>query len=179
VPGYRRWLEREMGSPPEEGLFRPEEAALLTATAGAEDAASAFRALTEGEWWREEARREALRGPLLRLAAAYLTRPATAKAGIDPVARFHLGNGARLERINPLGNLSSRGMRESFGVMVNYLYDREEIEANHERFVHSGHVARSAAVEALLQASKAGAAPSRSALARLLGGEEKAGGKPG
>jgi malonyl-CoA decarboxylase len=179
VPGFRRWLEREMDAPPEEGLFRAEEAALLTATAGAEDAASAFRALTEGEWWQEEARREALRGPLLRLAAAYLTRPATAKAGIDPVARFHLGNGARLERINPLGNLSSRGMRESFGVMVNYLYDREEIEANHERFVHSGHVARSAAVEALLQASKAGAAPSRSALARLLGGEEKAGGKPG
>jgi malonyl-CoA decarboxylase len=180
VPGYRRWLEREMGSPPEEGLFRPEEAALLTATAGAEDAAGAFKTLAEGEWWQEEARREALRGPLLRLAASYLTRPAAGKASIDPVARFHLGNGARLERVNWLGNVSPRGMRESFGVMVNYLYDREQIEANHERFVHSGHVARSAAVEALLQAPKPGAgAPSRSALARLLGGEEKAGGRPG
>ncbi|WP_052388706.1 malonyl-CoA decarboxylase [Belnapia moabensis] len=180
VPGFRRWLEREMASPPEEGLFRPEEAALLTATAGTEDAAAAIRTLAEGAWWEEEAKREALRGPLLRLAAAYLTRPAAGKPGIDPVARFHLGNGARLERVNWLGNTSARGMRESFGVMVNYLYDREQIEANHERFVHSGHVARSAAVEALLQTPKAAAAaPSRSALARLLGGEEKAGGKPG
>ena len=178
VPGFRRWLEREVASPPEEGLFRPEEAALLTATAAAEDVPSALRALTEGEWWRDEAKREALQGPLLRLAAAYLTRPAAGKPGIDPVARFHLGNGARLERVNWLGNTSARGMRESFGVMVNYLYDRDEIEANHERFVHSGHVARSAAVEAMLQAPKPGAAPSRSALSRLLGGEEKAAGKP-
>jgi malonyl-CoA decarboxylase len=168
VPGLRRWLERM-----EEAPFRAEEEALLTATAGKADAASAFRALTEGEWWRDEAKREALRGPLLRLAATYLTRPAAGKASIDPVARFHLGNGARLERVNWLGNTSARGMRESFGVMVNYLYDRDQIEANHERFVASGHVARSAAVEALMQA------PSRSALARLLGGEEKAGARPG
>ena len=57
--------------------------------------------------------------------------------GIDPVARFHLGNGARLERINWLGNTSGRGMRESYGVMVNYLYDPDAIEANHEVFVHA------------------------------------------
>ena len=100
--------------------------------------------------------------------------------GIDPVARFHLGNGARLERVNWLGNTSARGMRESFGIMVNYLYDREQIEANHERFVHSGHVARSATVDALLQGPKpAAAAQSRTAFARLLGGDEKAGAKPG
>ncbi|WP_052214761.1 malonyl-CoA decarboxylase [Belnapia sp. F-4-1] len=177
VPGFRRWLEREVASQPEEELVRPEEAALLTATSAAEDVPTALQALTEGAWWQEEAKREALRGPLLRLAAAYLTRPA-GEPGLDPVARFHLGNGARLERVNWLGNTSARGMRESFGVMVNYLYDREQIEANHERFVHSGHVARSAAVEALLQAPRPDAAPPRSALARLLGGEEKAGGKP-
>ncbi|MBL6457721.1 malonyl-CoA decarboxylase [Belnapia sp. T6] len=167
VPGFRRWLERKLAAPPEGGLFLPEEAI--------ED----FAALTEGAWWEDEARRERLRASLLRLAAAYLTQPATG-SGIDPVARFHLGNGARLERINWLGNVSPRGMRESFGIMVNYLYDREAIEANHEAFAQSGQVARSAAVERLLQAGRA-AAPgqSRSALARLLGGEEKAGAKPG
>ena len=63
---------------------------------------------------------------------------------IDPVARFHLGNGAQLERINWLGNTAGRGMRESYGIMVNYLYDRDAIEANHEAFVHSGQVVRSA-----------------------------------
>ena len=71
-------------------------------------------------------------------------------ARIDPVARFHLGNGARLERINPRANTSERGMRESFGLMVNYLYDLRSIEANHEAFVRNGAVARSAQVEALL-----------------------------
>jgi malonyl-CoA decarboxylase len=68
------------------------------------------------------------------------------------VARFHLGNGARLERINWLANLSPRGLRESFGVMVNYLYDPDTIEANHEAFVRQGQVARSAAVAALVHA---------------------------
>ncbi|MCB4824847.1 malonyl-CoA decarboxylase domain-containing protein [Roseicella aerolata] len=180
VPGYRRWLERQLASPPEGGLFRPEEAAALAAAAGKDDPAEAFRALAEGGWWQEEPKREALRAPLLRLAAAYLTRPATDKGGIDPVARFHLGNGARLECINWLGNTSGRGMRESYGVMVNYLYDREEIEANHERFVHSGQVVRSPAVDGLLQLPRvAPASPSRSAFTRLLGGEQKASPKPG
>jgi malonyl-CoA decarboxylase len=66
------------------------------------------------------------------------------------VARFHLGNGARLERINWRGNVSVRGLRESYGLMVNYLYDPDTIEANHEAFATAGTVARSAAVDALL-----------------------------
>jgi malonyl-CoA decarboxylase len=85
----------------------------------------------------------------LRLAAKYLTRPATGGHGIDPVARFHLGNGARLERIHFAGNTAPRGLRESHGVMVNYVYDPKAIEANHEAFVKTGHVVRSAEVEAL------------------------------
>ena len=59
------------------------------------------------------------------------------------MARFHLGNGARLERINWLGNTAARGLRESYGIMVNYLYDRAAIEANHEAFVRTGQVVRS------------------------------------
>jgi malonyl-CoA decarboxylase len=65
------------------------------------------------------------------------------------VARFHLGNGARLERVNWLGNVAARGINESYGIMVNYLYDPEQIEANHEAFVR-GAIVRSAAVDALL-----------------------------
>ena len=70
---------------------------------------------------------------LMRLCALYLTRQPSIR--IDPVARFDLGNGARLERINWLGNNSPRGIRESFGIMVNYLYDRDTIEDNHKAFV--------------------------------------------
>jgi malonyl-CoA decarboxylase len=87
---------------------------------------------------------------LLRLAALYLTRTAQGETKIDPVARFHLGNGARLERIDWLGNVSERGMRESYGIMVNYVYDPGAIEANHEAFVNTGFVARSAEVDALM-----------------------------
>jgi malonyl-CoA decarboxylase len=67
-------------------------------------------------------------------AAVYLARHGATPQG-DPVARFHLDNGARLERINLAADLSDKGLRESFGVMVNYLYDLAAVESNHERFV--------------------------------------------
>jgi malonyl-CoA decarboxylase len=86
----------------------------------------------------------------MRHCAAYLTREISSKPPIDPVARFHLGNGARLERINWLGNAAPRGIEESFGIMVNYLYDPGTIEANHETFAHDGTVVRSSDVDALM-----------------------------
>src|ERR1700738_4785200 len=67
----------------------------------------------------------------------------------DSRARFHLGNGARLARVNWLGNVAARGISESYGIMVNYLYDPEQIEANHEAFVR-GAIVRPATVDALL-----------------------------
>ncbi|MCO6415681.1 malonyl-CoA decarboxylase [Siccirubricoccus sp. KC 17139] len=173
VPGFRRWLERRLGG--EASPFLPEEAQALVAAAGEEDVVAAFKSLVSPGWPEDPAREAALRPALLRLAASYLTRPNTGMGGIDPVARFHLGNGARLERVNWLGNVAERGLRESYGVMVNYLYDPDAIEANHEAFIHSGQVVRSAAVEALLAPAKpAVPAGSRFALGRLLGGEEKA-----
>ena len=135
--------------------------------------------LTEGEWWRDPIREAALRGPLLRLAAEYLTRPNTGMGAIDPVARFHLGNGAKLERINWLGNTAPRGMEESFGVMVNYLYDPEVIEANHEAFARSGAVARSASVDALLSLPAIALPRGRTLLPRLLSGAREDAGKAG
>jgi malonyl-CoA decarboxylase len=85
---------------------------------------------------------------LLRLAAFYLCFHSPAPGG-DPVARFHLDNGARLERLNALADLSAKGVSESFGMMVNYLYDLDRIEAQHEKFTE-GEVAHSRAVAALL-----------------------------
>ena len=88
------------------------------------------------------------REALSRLCAVYLIHHAAAPQG-DAVARFHLDNGARLERLNPLGNLSRKGLKQSFGMMVNYLYDLQKIEASHEQFVH-GEVAHSRAVSGLI-----------------------------
>jgi malonyl-CoA decarboxylase len=85
---------------------------------------------------------------LMSLGAAYLLHLSPTPAG-DPVARFHLDNGARLERINARGNMSAHGLKQSFGLMVNYLYDLEKVEASHEKF-KQGEVARSRAVQTLM-----------------------------
>jgi malonyl-CoA decarboxylase len=158
VPGFARWLSKNLGTAEAESrpLLRPEEKDALLAAAGMPDAdpASALAALVAGEgWWTNPATAEYLQPLLLRLCALYLTEARDGKGPSDPVARFHLGNGARLEKINWLGNTAPRGLAESYGMMVNYLYDPDFIEINHENFVHQGAVARSSAVDALLQAA--------------------------
>ena len=85
---------------------------------------------------------------LWRLAALYLTQLSPTPRG-DPVARFHLDNGARLERLNAQANLSPKGLKQSAGLMVNYLYDLARIETCHARFI-KGRVVHSRAVSALL-----------------------------
>jgi malonyl-CoA decarboxylase len=90
------------------------------------------------------------RDALSALCAHYLLhRTATEAPEADPVGRFHLNNGARLQRINAAADLSRKGLRQSFGMMVNYLYDLDEIEANHEKFMQ-GEVAASRAVTGLI-----------------------------
>jgi malonyl-CoA decarboxylase len=132
VPGFRRWLMRRLaeGSDPDAALL-PE--------------------LECDGWWHDVAQSEKLRPALMRLCALYLTRQPSPGSRIDPVARFHLGNGARLERINWLGNAAHCAIQESFGIMVNYLYDHESIEDNHEAFVRDGTIVRSPDVDALLE----------------------------
>ena len=85
---------------------------------------------------------------LWHLAAHYLVQVSPQPLG-DPVARFHLDNGARLERLNASANLSAKGLKQSAGLMVNYLYDLGKIEQHHDRFAQ-GKVAHSRAVSALL-----------------------------
>ena len=85
---------------------------------------------------------------LLTLCSAYLLHLSPTPEG-DPVARFHLDNGARLERLNAHGNMSAKGLKQSFGIMVNYLYDLDKIEASHEKF-KQGEVARSRAVHTVM-----------------------------
>jgi malonyl-CoA decarboxylase len=84
----------------------------------------------------------------MALCGAYLAHASPTAAG-DPVARFHLDNGVRLERLNWRGNMSTHDLRQSFGLMVNYLYDLDKIEASYAKF-RKGEVARSRAVSALL-----------------------------
>lgn len=85
-----------------------------------------------------------------RLAARYLTTARRAKGGaLDPVAHFHLGNGAVLHRVHADADLSAQGQRASWGVMVNYLYDAPRIEANHQAYATAHDIAASPEVRAL------------------------------
>ena len=90
---------------------------------------------------------------LKSIVAQYLTSGHGAKLK-DPVARFHLGNGATLERINANADLSSRGQQQSFGFMVNYLYELDDIVRNHEQLMESGQIATSKDVQQLLKKTR-------------------------
>jgi malonyl-CoA decarboxylase len=109
--------------------------------------------LARGDWHRDPQLASALREPLLRLCARYLTRERTPSGRArDPVAHFHLSNGARVERLNWLGDISEKGLEQSAGIMVNYLYRLADIEANHEAYRGAGRVVASHAVRNLVRA---------------------------
>ena len=90
---------------------------------------------------------------IMRAGAEYLARAKRADGtrAADPVANFHLTNGARIERLNWLGDTSENGLNQSFGLMVNYLYDLEKIETNHEVYSINGETAFSPSVKRLLK----------------------------
>src|SRR5664280_3227157 len=113
-----------------------------------------FAALDEPAWWRAEETAARLQDPLMRAAAWYFLRARNGRGlPVDAVARFHLGNGARLERINWLADTSERAMAQGHGLMVNYQYDLDDIETNHEAYAESRTVVASSAVQKWLRPS--------------------------
>jgi malonyl-CoA decarboxylase len=147
VPGFASWLARERAAETSEVLDQ-----------GLRDA---LRPLDEAGWHLDPAKAERVRAALIPAAAHYFLRAKSADGRpLDPVARFHLGNGARLERLNFLGDPSPNGLRQSHGLMVNYLYALDEIETNHEAFAEKGAIAASEEVRrALRSPSPTGSMP--------------------
>ena len=138
VPGFAGWVARELKAPEPTGI-RPDDRALLQLT-------------EEPTWFEEPAVAESVRKALIPAAAYYFLRAKTAAGRpVDPVARFHLGNGARLERLNFLGDTSPKGLKQSLGLMVNYLYDLDTIEKHHEAYANLGVVTASSAVQRALR----------------------------
>jgi malonyl-CoA decarboxylase len=134
VPGFMQWLKQASDVP-----VSDEERTLL-------------ENLDKPDWFENADLASQLRAVLEPLAAHYFLKARTPKGRlIDSVARFHLGNGARLERIDWLGDLSPKGLRESAGIMVNYLYRLDDIEKNHEAYANDGEVVASSAVKKLLK----------------------------
>lgn len=87
---------------------------------------------------------------LQSLCAHYLLEAKSGRLPLDPVARFHLGNGASLHQLNVAADLSAKGVEQSAGIMVNYLYDLQRIEENHDAYFDTGTIAASKAVRRLI-----------------------------
>ena len=143
VPGFRRWLDGRLAQSSKDLLSEEESSALRTAAPpegpAPETGGAALAAILAARgWWRDAAMRRAAEPVLLRLCARYLLVESRGRRALDPVAHFHLSNGARLERIVPLADISEKGMKESAGIMVNYLYDLARIEEYHEDYAGEG-----------------------------------------
>ncbi len=140
VPGFAGWLKRERSN--DASLLTPEDRAPLAA-------------LDAPGWWSDQATAERLREPMLRAAATYfLSARSKSGAPVDPVARFHLGNGARLERLDWLGDRSDKGIAQSYGLMVNYQYDLDDIEKNHEAYAETRTIVAANAIRRLARAPR-------------------------
>lgn len=138
VPGLASWISKARSDQADPLLTEEERRvlALLDDPAWANDAGTASE----------------IERVMLPLAAHYFLVERTPEGRpVDPVARFHLGNGARLERLNFLGDRSAKAMRQAHGLMVNYLYKLEDIEANHEALAQRGEVTASQAVKNMLR----------------------------
>jgi malonyl-CoA decarboxylase len=137
APGFAAWLGREEAA----------EARALSA------------ALADGVWQTDAGRRAELAPKVQAWAARYfVTAKSRSGAPVDPVARFHLGNGASAHRINWPADLAPGAIRRGHGVMINYLYELDAIEARHEAFAADGTIARGPEVRRALQDDPAPAA---------------------
>ncbi|MBP8925224.1 MAG: malonyl-CoA decarboxylase family protein [Pseudomonadales bacterium] len=140
IPGFRSWLDRELNTPE------------LTLLSEAQRRLLSDQLLRE--WQRNPALAEQMRALLMPLCAIYLAQARRGEQPLDAVERFHLSNGARIERLNWLGDTSDKGMAQSCGMLVNYGYLLREVEANHETYVNSHAVVSSNGFRKLLNESR-------------------------
>jgi malonyl-CoA decarboxylase len=137
VTGFTEWLRDELASDDSEVLTAQEREIL---------------GLIEDPAWHQDAEKcNTLKAPLMKACANYLVNAKKKGKPLNPVARFHFGNGASLHEINWMGDTSEHGIAEYLGLMVNYLYDLKHIESNHEAFVLEGEVAVSKSIRSILE----------------------------
>jgi len=138
APNFAAWLKGERANAGSLALDEEDRIALA--------------ALEAPDWWRRPDVADTVREPLLKAAAWYFLRARNGRGTlVDAVARFHLGNGARLERLDWLADTSERALAQSHGLMVNYLYDLDYIEQNHEAYAQQRAVVAAPAVTRLLR----------------------------
>lgn len=146
IPGFAKWLSKTIDTQ-EEPIFSADNRNELAQ----HTELSIEAVIAEGSWQEDETISAAMSGILVPLAARYITEEKrTGHRALDSVAHFHLSNGARVERINWCADTSNRGKAQSYMMMVNYLYDIDTIEENHEQYIEHGSIATSKEVTGLL-----------------------------
>ena len=138
IPGFRAWLNEELAAPQSPLEFSESEREQLSQLDGR-------------SCYEDETKTQVMKPLLMFLCAYFLLNVKRGGEPRDSVARFHLRNGARLERINWLGDRSDKGLRESAGLLVNYLYDRRDVARNHEVYVNDNEIVHSAVIEQLVK----------------------------
>ncbi|MFZ5783405.1 MAG: malonyl-CoA decarboxylase domain-containing protein [Pseudomonadota bacterium] len=151
IPGLRHHIDARLKNEGDGALTPAEIASLVPVTNEAAGAAAVRQLLDRPIWWEVPAINKALRPILTRMAARYLTSTDEKGRALDRVAHFHLGNGAIVERLNWLADLSANGVKQSYAMMVNYRYKLGEVDANHEAYA-AGRVVASREVRAFAKA---------------------------
>ena len=146
VPEFGRWLAAERDNLQNLSLASEEEVRAL----------ADLQVDQDGRWAKSDSQTASLKPVLERLCAHYLMSAKSGDQPLDPVQRFHLRNGARLERVNWLGDRSTKGLKQSYGMLVNYVYDSAAVTRNHERYVYENNLSCSSSVAALARGSKIG-----------------------
>jgi malonyl-CoA decarboxylase len=150
LPGFRKWLDQALAEKRE--LLPAAEVAEFAEALGHPNPASVLAdALARPDWPRDARLADTLREPMEKLCARYLLQEKSGTQPLDPVAQFHLNNGARVSRLFWLADSSARGMRQSYGLMVSYRYELDELDENHEQFQRGGRIAAARRVQRLLE----------------------------
>lgn len=157
IPTFRSWLESKIALELHEqskfatmSLLTPTEVDLFIKLNPSAHPCATFARLLETAWWNEPSTAELLRAPLMRLCAHFLLKEKKRGLAFDPVCNFHLRNGAQIYRLNWLADTSEKRLAQSYGIMVNYLYDLSDIRKNNEAYLLKGQISSSELVNNML-----------------------------
>ncbi len=142
VPGFSKWLQAQAALP-DSNLFSDEEQDAIQTALDENSTYTLETLITDTEWLTDKTISATMRAPMERLLKKYITTQKRSDgAAANSVAHFHLSNGAIFERINWLADQSKHGKSQSYGMMINYLYDLNAIDVNHEQYIEHGVIAQ-------------------------------------
>lgn len=153
IPKFKEWFNNNFTNN-DIGLFTENEIKIILRLSKKSDVKEGLIKILNSKWYNNQITSEAIKRPLMRLCTHYLLNAKKKQKVYDPVANFHLTNGAKIQQINWLANISPKGLKQSAGIMVNYKYELSKIATNHELFLSKGKIVASRDVRSWLSKPK-------------------------